>query len=55
MNIILILTNDICGTDKSLFEGIALSGLALNMNPLAQGFVSLRPELLHYGALPLGN
>jgi len=32
----------------------ALSGLALNVI-FDQGFVSLHPELLHYGALPLEN
>ncbi len=35
--------------------GQALSGFMLNMNPLTQDFVSLRPELIHKGALPLRN
>ncbi len=32
---------------------VALSGLGSVLCPLTQDFVSLRPELLHFGALPL--
>ena len=36
------------GTNNSIcYLGAALSGLGLNINPLAQGFVSLHPGLLH--------
>ena len=34
-------------------DGVAPSGLVPNVNPQPQGFVSLHPVLLYYGALPL--
>ena len=43
-----------CGTNNFfVYESITLSVFMLNMNPLTQDFVSLRPELIHKGALPL--
>ena len=48
--------NNMCGTNKFfMYEGATLSGFILNINPLTQDFVSLRPELIHKGALPLRN
>ncbi len=47
---------NMCGTNIIfVYEGVTLSGFMLNMNSLTQDFVSLRPELIHKGALPLGN